>query len=305
MARWTFPARLYPAQLPKESLEQRNVADTSSPPKSKDSLALDVEELRRKLGPVKVALIEQWIREVNGPFDALIARHMHPEAVVLDAGCSRGDPDLPALQRGRLLIGSDMDLLGLRANTLADGCVLTPLSALPFGDNTFDVIASKWVAEHLEEPLADFAECQRVLKPGGVLILLTPNAYSLFSTISRMIPYRLKQLMKGNMFGLHEEDTFRTWYRANTRGQLARLMAQAGLEPVSFELLPGMWTFFIFSRPVARMVRVLEYGQMRVPGLRGAATYIIGAWRKPSDAVQLDPIVAESTHTTLEGADGR
>jgi hypothetical protein len=63
--------------------------------KTKESLALDVEELRRKLGPVKVALIEQWIREVNGPLDAAIAAAMPPDAIVLDAGCSRGDPDYP------------------------------------------------------------------------------------------------------------------------------------------------------------------------------------------------------------------
>jgi SAM-dependent methyltransferase len=246
----------------------------------KESLALDVEALRRRLGPVKVALIEQWIREVNGPLDAAIGAWVHPQARVLDAGCSRGDPDLPSLQRGRYMVGSDVDLPGLRANTLADAVVLAPMGRLPFADASFDVVACKWVLEHLEHPERDFAECARVLKPGGALVALTPNAYSAFTLISRAIPYRLKQILKGNMFGLHEEDTFRTWYRANSPRQLRRLAAAAGFEEAELQLLPGMWTFFIFSAPLARLVRRGELLQMRVPFLRQAATYYVGVWRK-------------------------
>ena len=50
-------------------------------PSTKDSLDIDVAELREKLGPKKVALIDQWIREVNGPLDALIAQHVTPETL--------------------------------------------------------------------------------------------------------------------------------------------------------------------------------------------------------------------------------
>lgn len=252
----------------------------ADPTQQKQSLALDVEALRARLGPVKVALIEQWIREVNGPLDAAIARVMPPEARVLDAGCSRGDPDLPSLRAGRFLVGADMDLLGLRANSLANAVVLAPMEKLPFADASFDVIACKWVLEHLEHPDLDFAECARVLKPGGALVALTPNANSLFTLISRAIPYRLKQVMKGNMFGVHEEDTFRTWYRANSPRQLRRLAAAAGLRELDLTLLPGMWTFFIFSAPLARAVRAAERLQMRLPLLHRAATYYIGVWRK-------------------------
>jgi len=246
--------------------------------KQKESLALDVEVLRARLGPVKVALIEQWIREVNGPFDALIAGVTGADSLVLDAGCSRGDPDLPAMNRGRALIGADVDLPGLRANFLADGVVCAPLDRLPFPDGAFDVVVSKWVAEHLEHPERDFAEAARVLRPGGALVLLTPNAHSIFTFISRAIPYRLKQIIKGRLFQGHEEDTFRTWYRANTVAALARQLDAAGFREQETVLLPGMWTFFIFSRPLARLVRWLELRQSGVPGLRRATTYIAGVW---------------------------
>lgn len=246
----------------------------------KKSLALDVEELRRKLGPVKCALIGLWIREVNGPYDGEIARFVGPSSWVLDIGCSRGDPDLPAMTRAHRCIGADLDLLGLRANTIDDACVMAPMGALPFASNSFDVIVCKWVVEHLEHPAQEFAEAYRVLKPGGALVVLTPNAHSLFTLISRMLSYRVKQVLKGRMFGGHEEDTFRTYYRANTVGQLRGLMGKVGFEESTLQLLPGMFTFFIFSGPLARLVRQLEWAQYHTPVLRRFCTYIIGTWVK-------------------------
>ena len=245
----------------------------------KESLALDVEALRAKLGPVKVGLIERWIREVNGPYDALIqAAVKEGESLVLDVGCSRGDPDLPSLYKGRGVIGADLDLLGLRANDLAQGCVMAPMDVLPFADDSFDVVVCKWVVEHLEEPAGAFRECARVLKPGGSIAILTPNFWSFFTLISALMPFRLKQILKGKMFGGHEEDTFRTWYRANSMGALNRAMAEAGFVCERSFLLPGMWTFFIFNRPLALFVRWLERVQYRVPVLRNASTYILGVW---------------------------
>lgn len=246
----------------------------------KKSLELDVEELRAKLGPVKVALIERWIREVNGPYEAAFAPFVTEDAVVLDVGCSRGDPDLPVLEESRFYVGADVDMPGLRANHLAQAVVLAPIDHLPFAENTFDVVVCKWVAEHLEEPTEAFRECARILKPGGVLAILTPNALSMFTGISAILPFRLKQILKGRMFGGHEEDTFRTWYRANTWGALDRHMGNAGLTPVTRFTLPGMWTFFIFSGPLARMVRAVEHIQHGIPVLGSFSTYLVGVWRK-------------------------
>lgn len=245
----------------------------------KESLALDVADLRRRLGPVKVALIERWIREVNGPFDAAIAAHVRPDSVVLDAGCSRGDPDLPSLARGRLYFGADVDLPGLRANSLARAVVLAPVTALPFADGSVDVLVMKWVAEHLEDPATVFRECRRVLRAGGALCLLTPNAHSVFTVLSRSVPLRFKQVFKRRLFGVHEEDTFPVFYRANTRGALRRLLAPLGFHEERAVLLPGMWTFFIFNRPLALAVRGLEQAQRRIPGLRAASAYLMGVWR--------------------------
>ncbi len=245
-----------------------------------DARDLDIEALRARLGPVKVALIEQWIREVVHPLDALAAQSIGPQTIVLDAGCGRGDPDLPSLHRAGLYLGCDVDYDGLRVNRLAHARLYCPLDRLPLADASVDCIVAKWVLEHLDAPGTVFAEWARVLRPGGRLCVLTPNAYSLFTLVSRVLSLGIKQRFKRAVFGLHEEDTFPTWYRANTRTALHRHLGAAGLHAETCRILPGMWTFFLFQPALARGVRAAEHAQARVPGARGAGAYLLGAWHK-------------------------
>lgn len=47
-----------------------------------------------------------------------------------------------------------------------------------YPNNSFDVITLFEIVEHLGDPVALLEECVRVLKPGGVLVVNTPNAAS-------------------------------------------------------------------------------------------------------------------------------
>ena len=224
------------------------------------------------------------MQDVNGAFDAALAPHVHDETVVLDAGCSRGDPDLPSLERARRLVGCDLDLAGLRGNELAGDRVQSALDTLPFRADAFDLVVCKFVVEHLQKPLVTFREFWRVLRPGGVLAVLTPNRWSPFSLASSIIPYRLKQTFKSLLFGGHDEDTFPALYRANSLGRLSTLLADAGFVFDRVQLLAGTWAFFIFNGPLARAVRFCEGIQAKIPGLRLGCTYILGVWQKPAAA---------------------
>jgi len=50
----------------------------------------------------------------------------------------------------------------------------------PYSDNSFDIVYSKSFIEHLSQPEQYFAESYRVLKPGGLLLTLTPDWESQF-----------------------------------------------------------------------------------------------------------------------------
>ena len=52
---------------------------------------------------------------------------------------------------------------------------------LPFGDGSFDAVVCIDGIEHLERPFDFVRECRRILRPGGVLLLSTPNISALRS----------------------------------------------------------------------------------------------------------------------------
>ena len=66
-----------------------------------------------------------------------------------------------------------------RAGALHDPRAVASVAALPFADDTFDVVMSAWVIETVDSPSAAVAEMLRVLRPGGLL------AYSFCSRPAR------------------------------------------------------------------------------------------------------------------------
>ncbi|MCA1831923.1 MAG: class I SAM-dependent methyltransferase [Actinomycetota bacterium] len=97
---------------------------------------------------------------------------------VLDAGCGEGYGSDILAASARDVVGVDLDE-GVVAHAgrhyprarfeRAD------LLALPFPDASFDAVVSLQVIEHLSGPRDFVAECARVLRPGGRLIMSTPN----------------------------------------------------------------------------------------------------------------------------------
>lgn len=52
------------------------------------------------------------------------------------------------------------------------------LPELGYAEGNYDVVAMSQVLEHVPDPVALLKECRRVLRPGGRLVLSTPNALS-------------------------------------------------------------------------------------------------------------------------------
>src|SRR5208283_4697550 len=48
-----------------------------------------------------------------------------------------------------------------------------------FPDEAFDAVTLSHVIEHVHDPVALLAECRRVLKPDGSVVIVTPNIRSL------------------------------------------------------------------------------------------------------------------------------
>ena len=104
--------------------------------------------------------------------------------VLLDLGCGQGRlrERLPAAVTK--YVGVDLSQHGA-AWLDGAGFVEADLSApLPLPDGFADVVASLETIEHLENPRAFLREAVRVLRPGGLLLVTTPNQESLLSLAS-------------------------------------------------------------------------------------------------------------------------
>lgn len=86
---------------------------------------------------------------------------------------------------------------------------------LPFKDDSFGFITSRYTFEHLESPEKALAEAARVLKPDGLFVMQTTNKANPLVQVSRLIPFPLKKRIFKRLFRDNPSGTFRTHYRIN------------------------------------------------------------------------------------------
>lgn len=102
---------------------------------------------------------------------------------ILDAGCGTGWFSAEACRRGANVTSMDLGegLLRQVAKKCDSKRVVGSILEMPFDDNTFDYVVSSEVIEHTPNPPQAIKEIYRVLRPGGIVILSTPNQFWYFS----------------------------------------------------------------------------------------------------------------------------
>jgi 2-polyprenyl-3-methyl-5-hydroxy-6-metoxy-1,4-benzoquinol methylase len=100
---------------------------------------------------------------------------------LLDVGCGDGGQFARMRAMGWEVEGQEVDAAAAeRARTVHGLRVhLGALQQVGLPDAIFDVVTMSHVIEHAHDPVALLKECRRVLKPGGVLMAVTPNINSL------------------------------------------------------------------------------------------------------------------------------
>lgn len=89
----------------------------------------------------------------------------------LDIGCREGYQTEFLKNKGYKVSSIDIE------KSIPECIVMDANKRLKFKDNSFDLIWCSEVIEHLDDPKFSVGEFRRVLKPGGKMILTTPNSY--------------------------------------------------------------------------------------------------------------------------------
>lgn len=208
-----------------------------------------------------------------------------PTDVVLDLGAGAGELNSYQLRgRVRCLVGVDVDPR-VGTNPLLDAGVRADIGLLPFRDDSFDVVFSIYVLEHVEHPTELVSQIARVLRPGGICVMLTPNVFHYVTVLARLTPTGFHKWVNEKR-GRSADDTFPTLYRLNSRRALGKAFGAAGLVRVSIDLIEVQPNYLKFnslayalgvayerlvnSTELLAALRVNLIAVFRKPGLAGA-----------------------------------
>lgn len=136
----------------------------------------------------------------NAATVALIRRHLPPGSWVLDAGCGMADVLAACPEYERYGVDISSDYLEIAAERGID-VKQAPVEKIPFRALLFRAVLCLDVLEHVLDLNAACRELLRVLRPGGLLILRTPDSEDLTPYLTG--PYEFVHLRR------FDEPTFR------------------------------------------------------------------------------------------------
>ena len=163
---------------------------------------------------------------------------------ILDLGCGRGEFLRGFIRCG--LKGYGVDQSTIAKSVCSEAEVLQANlenEALPYDDNSFDIIYSKSVLEHFYYPEKIVMEIYRVINPGGLVITMVPDWESVYKTF-------------------YEDYTHRTPFTINSLKDIFLINGFDNVQVEKFRQLPFLWSF-PFLWPFCSIVAVMAPRSLR------------------------------------------
>ena len=197
-------------------------------------------------------------------FRQLVLENIDDEITLLDVGAGVGRvKELNFRDYAKKIIGVDLDER-IESNSGLDEFYICGGENLPDVLKDIDVALSVNVLEHLENPEQVFREIQRTLKPGGKFFFKTPNTGHYIALISRLTPLKFHKYYN-RLRGRAMDDTFSTYYRANSLRQIRALAAKSGFDLGEVRRVEGRPeylrinpVFYLFGIAYERLVNFSE-----------------------------------------------
>jgi SAM-dependent methyltransferase len=208
----------------------------------------------------------------------LLRQLLQPETHWLDLGCGHevirpwallpGEEELSFTRVPALSVGVDRDVRALRGNRCIPHRVAGDILALPFAENSFELVTANMVLEHAEKPAAVLSEVWRVLRPEGTFVFHTPNRYHPGSVIASLLPDKIKSRLVTLISDRREKDVYPTFYRINTQSAIRHYSEAAGFRIQSLDMVETLGfnrhrVIFLSCLALARLLRWKALGRFR------------------------------------------
>ncbi|MDJ0826329.1 MAG: bifunctional 2-polyprenyl-6-hydroxyphenol methylase/3-demethylubiquinol 3-O-methyltransferase UbiG [Rhodobacter sp.] len=198
-----------------------------------------------RLDYITAQIAAEFGRDLSGPapFEGLR---------ILDIGCGGGLLSEPMARLGADVVGADAaerNIPVARIHAEQSGLAIdyrhTTAEALVEAGEVFDAVLNMEVVEHVADPQAYLTACQRLLRPGGLMVCSTlnrnPKSYV-------MAIIGAEHVMRWLPKGTHE------WSKFITPDELFAMLESAGLDPVDrkgFVFNPLAWSWSISDRDLS------------------------------------------------------
>ncbi|HUM05571.1 MAG TPA: class I SAM-dependent methyltransferase [Terriglobales bacterium] len=228
-----------------------------------------VQEVKEQVNELFTKTVDDWARFYEDPKPAtltaqnlvsrrrftleMVESRLAPGSKILDVGCGTGHLAGALMQRGYDAWGVDFSegmVQYAAVHYRADRFQVGDIERIPFPDNTFDGIVCLGVMEYLSSDEKALREMWRVLKPGGVAIITTPNALCPFWYCdrgllkARILARPLVRLVRRSLTAAKDLPT--VTHRRFFPGHWAKLMRSVGLK--TEEVVCHAWGWYSLER---------------------------------------------------------
>jgi len=161
------------------SLIYVNPAPFFEPSNEFSEISVDFQYTQYMRQPITPAILDFERRQLQSQFARLaqLSRNMPDRGRLLEVGCGSGASVRAAVDLGWDAIGIDIDplLIQLGREQLGVDVRATTLLKAGLEEGSLDFIRLRDVIEHLPNPYETLLEIKRLLAPGGVALIVTPN----------------------------------------------------------------------------------------------------------------------------------
>lgn len=238
--------------------------------------------------------LQGWIvpdlRYSQSVYEQYLERYAEGVRCWLDVGCGyqllppwRFAAEAKLVASVPVLIGVDAARDALGKHRTLRKVICADIDALPFEDDTFDLVTANMVVEHLGAPARQFREIARVLRPGGVFLFHTPNSRSYTAQMARLLPDWAKVKLARILDGRVASDVRPAFHRANTLQAIRQAAGHAGLEVKQVRPTASSPVFGLVP-PLALLELLLIRQLMRTEALREFQQTLICVLSKPPRA---------------------